>query len=217
MKSLTKKFLSASDQEDIRAAVRAAESKTSGEIVPMVVSNSYHYPMADVLGAVSMSLPLSILLTYGIGHMFWIGSQNMWLFIGLFGLLFIGCHELIKRVPSLKRIFVSKDEMAEEVREAAMTSFFKKGLYRTRDETGVLIFISVFEHKVWVLADRGIHARVSQEAWDEIVDHIVRGIKERRQAAAICEAIDMAGRLLAQHFPVQPDDTDELQNFIVEA
>ena len=44
----------------------------------------------------------------------------------------------------------------EEVQEAVLTAFFKEELYRTRDETGILIFISVFEHKVWVLADRGI-------------------------------------------------------------
>jgi putative membrane protein len=216
MKSLTQQFLSESDREKIQAAVRSAETQTSGEIVPMVVSYSYHYPMATVLGAASIALPLSILATYLVGYLFWLGSQNMWILMGIFGILFICFHALIKRTPSLRRIFVSNVEMEEEVREAAITSFFKEGLYRTREETGILIFISVFEHKVWVLADRGINAKVPQESWNEIVDHIVQGIKKRRHADAICEAVDAAGRLLAEHFPVRPDDTDELQNLIVE-
>ncbi len=182
----------------------------------MVVPHSYHYPMANVLGAASFSLPLSILFTYFSGYFFWLGSQNMWIFMGTFGIFFICFHALIKRTPSLKRRFVAKDEMEEEVQEAAITSFFKEGLYRTREETGILIFISVFEHKVWVLADRGINAKVPQESWKEIVDHIVQGIKQRRHADAICEAVEAAGRLLAEHFPVRPDDTDELRNLIVE-
>jgi putative membrane protein len=216
MKSLTQQFLSESDREKIQKAVRSAESQTSGEIVPMVVSYSYHYPMANVLGAVSFSLPLSILTTYLLGHIFWLGSQNMWIFMGVFGILFICFHALIKRTPFLKRIFVATVEMEEEVQEAAVVAFYKEGLYRTREETGILIFISVFERKVWVLADRGIHARVPHESWDKIVEHIVQGIKQRRQADAICEAVGIGGRLLAEHFPVRPDDTDELENLIVE-
>jgi putative membrane protein len=216
MKSLTQQFLSESDRKKIQAAVRSAESQTSGEIVPMVVPHSYHYPMADVLGAVSFSLPLSILFTYFCGYFYWLGSQNMWIFMGVFGILFICFHALIKRTPFLKRIFVSTVEMEEEVQEAAVIAFYKEGLYRTREETGILIFISVFEHKVWVLADRGINVKVPQESWNEIVDHIVQGIKQRRQADAICEAVDTAGRLLAEHLPLRPDDTDELQNLIVE-
>jgi putative membrane protein len=216
MKNLTQKFLSESDRQKIQKAVRSAESRTSGEIVPMVVSSSYSYPMANVLGAAGFSLPLSIYGAYLAGHLFWLGSQNMWIFMGIFGFFFICFQELIKRAPFLKRIFVSRAEMEEEVQEAAVTAFYKAGLHRTREETGVLIFISLFEHSVWVLADRGIHARVSPESWNEIVDHIVRGIKQRRQVDAICEAVGSAGRLLAEHFPIRADDLNELRNLIVE-
>lgn len=216
MKSLTQQFLSDTDREKIAEAVREAEQVTSGEIVPMVVSNSYHYPMADVLGAASLSLPISILATYLMGHLFWLGSQNMWTFIGVFGVCFIGFLALVKRTPALKRRFVSQSEMEEEVQEAAVTAFFKEGLYRTREETGVLIFISIFEHKVWVLGDKGINERVEQGSWDDIVAHITQGVRQGRQAEAICEAVGMAGRLLAMHFPIRPDDRNELKNLIVQ-
>lgn len=215
MNTLTQQFLSDNDRENIAAAVRQAEQHTSGEIVPVVVPCSYEYPVADILGAASLSLPISIVATYLLGHLFWLGAQNMWIFMGVFGLCFIGFRALVKRTLPLKRRFVSTREMEEEVHEAAVTTFFKEGLYRTREETGVLIFISVFEHKVWVLADKGINERVPQGSWDDIVTHISQGIKQRRQAQAICEAVGMVGRLLALHFPIRSDDQNELQDLIV--
>ena len=215
MKDLAKKFLTNSERDSISDAVKEAEKMTSGEIVPMVVSSSYDYPMANIIGGVAFSLPLSMILTPVVGGWFWIGSRDMWLFVGLLAVLFIIFHEIIKRANWLKRIFISQKEIDEEVEEAAIINFFNEGLYRTRDETGVLIFISVFEHKVWVLADRGINQKVKQGQWDEIVRLIIDGIKQNRQAETICEAIQKVGDMLIEHFPVKPDDRDELKNIVV--
>jgi putative membrane protein len=93
----------------------------------------------------------------------------MWLFLGLFALCFALFHWVVERLPALKRRFISRREIDEEVEEAAINAFFRQGLYRTRDANGVLLFISVFEHKVWLLADRGIHEKVPQAEWDALV------------------------------------------------
>ena len=216
MKDLVAKFISDEDRRKIEAAVNEAEKHTAGEIVPLVVSASYHYPMADVIGAAAFALPIALALTYVIGQLLWIGGQNLWLFLGLFAVLFVIFHTVVRHWPALKRLFISSREMEEEVEEAAVTRFFLEGLHRTRDETGVLIFISVFEHRVWVLADRGIDARVEKDQWEKPVRTIVGGIKQRRQAEAICEAVKMIGEILSRHFPVKPDDTDELPDLIVD-
>lgn len=216
MVNLAEKFLKDQDREKIKNSVKEVERHTSGEIVPMIVSRSYHYPMSDVIGAVTFAFPASLLLTYFLGGWFWIGHYNLWLFIGTMAVLFILLHQIIKHTHSLKRYFISDREIAEEVEEAAVTSFFREGLYRTRDETGILIFISVFERRVWVLADRGINAKVKQGQWNEIVGMIVEGIKTGNQADAICRAVDEAGRILKEHFPIKADDTDELKNLIIE-
>ena len=181
----------------------------------MVVSSSYHYPMSNVLAGALFALPLSILLTPFLGGLFWVGTQNMWVFLSIFVALFLLFHEVVKRVAWLKRHFISKKEIDEEVKEAAVTGFFREGLYRTRDETGVLIFVSVFERKVWVLADRGIDEKLSEGVWQETVDMIVAGIKNKSQAEAICRAIEKVGHLLKEHFPIKPDDTDELKGLII--
>ena len=216
MTNLAEKFLSNQDKEKLENAVKEAEKHTSGEIVPMVVSRSYHYPLSDVIGGIIFAFPLSLILTYFIGGWFWIGDFNLWLFLGIITVLFILFHQIIKHTYTLKRLFISDREMEEEVEEAATTSFFHKGLYRTRDETGILIFISIFERKVWVLADRGINAKVKEGQWNEIVSLIVEGIKNNNQADAISKAIEDMGKILKEHFPIKSDDTDELKNLIIE-
>lgn len=216
MKDLTRQFLSDADRAAITAAVERAEKQTAGEIVPMVVSASYHYPMAEVIGGVALALPMALLLTPLVGGWLWIGSWNLWVFLGLATLLFIAGLAMVRHTPALKRCFISKREIDEEVEEAAVTSFFKNGVHRTREETGVLLFISLFEHRVWVLADRGINRKVSAGQWDQIVADVVLGIRQRRAGEAIAEAVTRIGDLLAAHFPVRPDDRDELANLIVE-
>ena len=216
MKDLAKQFLSEDERARVSAAVEEAEKRTVGEIVVMIISASYHYPMANVTGAAAFALALGLLLTPLIGGWLWIGSQNMWLFLGLFTVFFIFFHEVIRRSLWLKRYFISRKEINAEVKEAAVTHFFKHGLYRTQDKTGVLVLISVFERRVWVLADQGINAKVPEGQWDEIVKMITDGIKQKRPADAICAAVEKIGELLKAHFPIKPDDIDELKNIIID-
>lgn len=216
MKDLTRRILSEADRDAIAAAVAAAEKKTAGEIVPLVVSASYHYPMADVIGGVTLALPAALLLTPLLGGWFWIGTWNLWVFLGIFSLLFPSALLIVRHALPLKRLFISQREIDAEVEEAAFTRFFQKGVHRTREETGILIFISLFEHRVWVLADRGINRKVAQDQWDHIVARIVGGIRQKRAGDAICAAVAEVGDLLAAHFPIRADDRDELANLIVE-
>ena len=216
MKDLAQNFLTDDERTRVENAVQAAEKLTAGEIVVMIISSSYQYPLANVIGATAFALPLSLILTPLVGAWLWIGTQNMWLFLGFLTVFFILFHEIIKRTHRLKRFFISRREIDDEVEEAAVTQFFDHDLYRTRDETGVLVLISVFERRVWILADRGINAKVSEDQWKDIVDMITEGIRQKRPADAICQAIEQIGALLKAHFPIRPDDTDELKNLIIE-
>jgi putative membrane protein len=205
MKDLAERFLS-----------EKAEKLTAGEIVVMIIPASYHYPMANVIGAAAFALALGLLLTPLIGGWLWIGSQNMWLFLGLFTVFFILFHEVIRRTLWLKRHFISRKEINAEVKEAAVTHFFNHGLYRTRDKTSVLVLISVFERRVWVLADQGINAKVPEGQWEDIVKMITDGIKQKRPTDAICAAVEKIGDVLKAHFPIKPNDIDELKNVIID-
>lgn len=210
MKNLAAEFLPESDKEKITNAVKKVETITSGEIVPMVVSSSYHYPVSNIIGAFILSMIISLAMV------FITGNEDLWLFLAVFIALFTLFHWLIRFALPLKRMFITESEINEEVEEAAITAFYRNGLSETRDKTGVLIFISVFERKVRVLADSGINEKVPQDTWQRIVDMIVEGIKRGEQGEYIVKAVLETGEILKTHFPVREGDKDELDNLIVE-
>lgn len=215
MGELAQQFLTQAEQQRVREAVQEAEKRTAGEIVVMVVSASHHYPMAGVRGAL-LALAPALALTPLIGGWLWLGHANLWVFLALAAVLGPAGAALVGRIPSLKRLLATRSEIDEEVREAAVSCFFNNRLYCTRDQSGVLVFISLLERKVWVLADKGIAERVGQDVWDQTVATITEGIRRRRACPAICAAVERVGRLLADHFPPRPDDTDELKGLILE-
>ena len=215
MQSLAESFLTPDEQRRVTECVQQAERRTSGEIVPMVVSASYDYPMATVRGATVISLPLALIATEVISALLWLQVDKMWLFLGCFAILYLGAYFLVGRLPSLKRRFLSPARIEEEVKEAATTAFFTEGLYRTRAENGIILFISVFERRVWILGDRGINEKISPETWQDIVDQVTNGVKSGHSCDAICAAIEAIGDILEEHFPIESDDKDELHNLII--
>ena len=88
-------------------------------------------------------------------------------------------------------------------------------VFKTIDRTGILIFISAEEHKVVVLADSGINAKVQHSDWDHIVELIVDGIKTEQLTEGIVNGINECKKLLLHHgFVVREDDTNELSDDI---
>lgn len=215
MKTLAQNFLTGAEQERITRVVHQAEQITSGEIVPMVVSQSSHYPAATIIGGFLSAFLFSLALTPFIGKALWLGGNNMLLFVAIFLLLYFIFFMLIKHIPTIKRFFLLKNEIQREVEEHAVTSFFQEKLYKTKDENGILLFISVFERQVVILGDNGINERIAPDSWQNMVDRITSAIREKRQCDAICETIEQIGALLKDHFPIQDDDENELHDLII--
>ncbi|SDP39658.1 TPM domain-containing protein [Desulforhopalus singaporensis] len=215
MKKLAEQFLSQHEREKITETVQRMEQVTSGEIVPMVVTASHNYPTASVAGGLFLTIPLALLLTSLLGSTLWLGSQNMWLFLAFSAILFFPFRYLVSKNVTLTRMFLPGSQVQEEVEEAAITAFYGEGLYRTRDENGILVFVSVLERKVWILADRGINEKIEPDLWQDIVAELTRGIKTGKQGEALCQAITQVGNVLQDHFPIKEDDTDELRNIII--
>lgn len=209
MKSASE-FFSKEEQQKIEAAVKAAESKTSGEIVPMVVDESYEYPRAELIGAGTLAMAVGLLVSWAVG------GESIWWFLPVFIVGFFIIQQLIRNLPNFKRKLINPIELTEEVKEKAMVSFVEQGLHETRDKTGILIMISLFERRVQVLADSGINAKVPVHTWDELVAMIIAGLKSDDACGAVCKAVERCGELLQEHFPIKDDDTNELPNLIIE-
>ena len=202
------KFFTDAEQERVRQAVIEAESKTAGEIVPMIVTSSARYTEIELLGVIT-GLLLGM-IAEGIWSDPW-GSPflNLWPVVGALG------GFLLCRIPAVKRFFTPTSRIAQAVHVTCLAAFTEQGLHCTRGHTGILLLVSLLERRVQVLADRGINEKVAAGTWDEIVKIISAGIKSGQACDAFCKAIERCGDVLATHFPRQADDNDELPNRLI--
>ncbi len=202
-------FFTKHDNEMIASAVRVAESKTAGEIAVMVVDQSDTYLEGQILAGLVIGGLLSLLVTD------LLLASYLWYFVGLFIVLVPLCGWLTQKLPFLKRLFTLEKRLDDRVQERALAAFYEKGLYKTRDETGILFFISLFERKVWVLADQGIYRKIKPEYLQDYARSVARGIKTGAAAQSLCREIERVTEVLAEHFPVKSDDTNELPDEVM--
>jgi putative membrane protein len=215
MKALAENFLTQDERERVTQAVKEAELQTSGEIVPMIVSKSSDYTRANLIATLLYSLPLTYILAHILSRYLWVDFLNIHFFFLLFVPLALIFSWIISTNPVLARMFISSEELAFEVEEEATKSFFTERLYETKEANGILLFISVFERKAWILADRGIDERIDQGKWQKIVDTLTHEIRRNKRGTGICEAIGIIGTILKDHFPYHRNDSDELHNLII--
>ena len=205
----SERFFTSEEKERLRATTHEVESRTIGEIVVMVVDHSDHYMEAEVLGSVLLGSLLSLILSVLFFH------SSIWSYIPLSFIFFFPCWFLFIKVEVLKRLFIGIRRKEEAVRLRAERAFFERRLYRTKKNTGVLFFLSLFERKVWVLADIGIYEKMDQEALNRYANEVSEGVREGRAFEALSQAIQEIGVLLSRHFPITGDDTDELPDDVM--
>lgn len=212
MESLPR-FFTDTDLEAVRAAVQEAESRTSGEIVPYVVEASDEYPNAVWRGAALGALvgPFAAFVIYHLGG-FWGSHMAIWMLLPPAAGAAAG-FLLTAFIPWLKRFMAGEEMLEARARRRAAVAFLEQEVFRTRERTGILLFVSLFERRVVVLADSGIHQKVAPGEWDGIVAGIVQGIHAGKPGAALIAAIGECGRLLERHGVARrEDDIDELPN-----
>ena len=205
-------LFSEQDLEAVRGAVAAAEGKTSGEIVPFVVDASDAYEGALWKGAAlgALGAPLLVAVAHVVAGLW--GGGVLWIGLpaaagGALGFL------LTAFVPAVKRAFIPRDLLDRRVRRRAAVAFLEEEVFSTEDRSGILLFLSLFEHRVVVLGDAGINAKVGDEEWVAITDAIATGIREGRPGEALVAGIGACGRLLTRRgVEIQPDDRNELRD-----
>jgi putative membrane protein len=181
-------------QERIAAAVRRAESTSTGQVVPVVVERSEPYEearwIAAVVGAALATLAVELL----------VGDPTVPEVL-LFQLLSGVMGWLVGRLPAVERLLAGRRHQEAAVRGRAEQAFFEHGLHQTRDGTGVLVFASLREHRAVIIGDRGIHARMEDGEWQRAVDALVAGMRGGTPGHGFEAAIDLVGARLAEHFP----------------
>lgn len=201
-------MLSDADRARVVDAIRAAETRTSGEIYCVLTRASSGYRVFPLAYAASLALFVPLpLLHFTTWPAMVIYAVQLTAFLAV---LYIATRE------SIRYRLVPRRTRRDRAHQEALRQFGAHGLQHTELRTGVLIFVSFAERYVEVIADAGIDAKVAPDVWRGCVASLIGDISDDRIADGFVNAVDKCAGVLAQHFPPGPVNRDELPNAIVE-
>ena len=216
-------FLSPIEKEKIKQAIQQAEVKTSGEIVTVIAKASSRYTYiawcwALLIGLVGAQLPFIVLGYY---FPFFIAEQwhffvdGQWHLIRQLSLAML--LMLLFRITPIKMAFVRKKLKARKTSRYALEHFYRHGLHHTPERNGILIFVSLAEHKVHILADTGIDQKCGKGYWESEIQEFTQRLKEGRVCDGFVTMIEHCGKTLQEHFPLtSAKHIDHLPNHLIE-
>lgn len=208
--SLQKRFTQ-QDLDRIKAAVKEAESKISGEIVPVFVEKSGFYSIANYRGAlVASALAFMAIVIFDRYVPDLAVYDPLLIFTWVMVAGMIGALATQYIVP-LKRLLLSQSHLDQATKRKAENAFLEQEVFNTSQRTGILIFISFFEREVIVMADKGISKVVDQKEWDKLVRIIIENVRAGKVIDGIESAVKRCGEILLEKgFVISPDDVNEL-------
>lgn len=183
--------------------VKKIEAATDAELVLVVRARSGSYRHADYLfGALLAFAGLLFLLFSPFDfHQYWVAIEVALLFaLGAFG---------SSRSNSLRRLLTKEKFRSEAVRTAAAAMFYEAGIANTSAEMGVLIYLSILERRLELIADRGVLKGVNALEWNQVLSELGEAGK-RPEPETILSALSNLGDLFARHLPATGENPNEL-------
>lgn len=220
--------ISPTDHDRVSTAVREAESRTSGEIVTIVADRSDSY--RDVVLGWALGAVFAVLTGLASMPESWVESLRA---LALGWQIRVDHHELLLALAALlltaavlagllaapwpMRMALTPRRVKIRRCRARALDYFRVGAEkRTIGRTAVLIYVSLAEHQVEIVADQAIHSRVAPESWGEAVAELVDALCEGRPGDGLANAVARVGSLLADHFPPDRSNPNELPDRLIE-
>lgn len=197
-------LLSREEKIRVQAAAALAEKRSCGEFVTVIAPRADLYLYIPTLWAALITLLVPAAIAYlrpDWDHQRVYATQ----IATFFGL------SLLFRWQRLTVLLVPKRVQRGRAARMAREEFFLRGLPYTRERSGLLLFVSMAERYVEIVADKGIKNRVAQSEWDAIVNNFIDEIKQGRAADGFIAAIESCSGLLELHFPRRTDDRKDFQ------
>ena len=197
------------DRERIEAAVRSAEAGTSGEIVVQVVRRS------DVFAVSPWRLAVLLAAIVLLGAEWFAPEASLLTLFGLQSAAVVFAHAACAS-DFVRRLGLREDELERAADRGALDAFRQHVLRRTEGRTGILIYVSLLEHRVVVLGEEAIDRALGEgETWDAVVADVLEGIRAGRAADGIVRAVERCGAMLAHPLPRAAHDKDEIVHGLI--
>jgi putative membrane protein len=211
-------FLTRIEADAIEARTAALEAHAGVQVVTAVVGKADHYSelpwKAFALGAVLAALAVVIADWL---RPDWVGAHVALLHV--LTILGVGVVSALLAiyVPAYARVFLTTLRRDSEVRHYAESMFLRRELFNTRDRNGILVLVCLFEHKVEILADTGLHGRVGEPQWRSVIARMAPALRAGRIAEALLQGLARLDEILREKGPEpQADTTNELRDRPIE-
>lgn len=225
---MTVRALTEADRDRVTAAVSAAEQHTAGEIVTIITERSDGY--WDVALAWSAFVAFLALAALELAPQFYLGLVDRvmgwwasdWTPRAVLGLALtvatikFGAMVLLQLWKPLRYFLVPGPVRSARVHARALTCFRVGAERRTHGRTGILIYLSLREHRAEIIADEAIASRVPPDEWGEAMHAMLGHIRDHRIADGMCAAVEKVGAVLSNHLPRADDDVNELPDRLIE-
>jgi putative membrane protein len=189
--------------DKLAQCVRDLEAETDAEVVIVVRSRSGTYRDADFLFGAMLSFAGLLFLLYSPFdfHHFWVAIDVLLLFLLGF---YASSH-----TDRVRRLMTTEKRRAAAVRTHAAAMFYEAGIANTETEMGVLVYLSLLEQRLELIADRGVLKAAPPQEWNKrLADLTEAGRKP--QLRSLTEALRSLGSLLARHIPATGENPNEL-------
>jgi putative membrane protein len=221
-------YLSEAEHRQVSDAVKAAEGSTAGEIVTVVAGRSDGY--SDIALAWAAIVAFTAIAFLALFPDFYLGLVDRvtgdwnaeWTPRGILslalavGILKFGVMWLLQLWKPLKFLLIPGPVKSARVRGRAVSVFKAAAERRTHGRTGILIYLSMDEHRAEIVADEAIVGKVAPEVWGEAMAAMLAEIRQAHIGAGMAAAVEQVGAVLAEHFPRAEDDQNELPDRLIE-
>lgn len=215
--------ISDEDHQRIDQAVGQAEAMASVEIVPVIAGSSGRYDRSEDIcglwaGLVAMAIAWTLYPLPQVDSGEWGGLSPWWHLVVLIAAMVVGFLAgaiLAGRIPPLRRLFTPVAQQAEEVDRKARAMFFDNRVHHTTGASGVLLYISLLEHRAAIIADQAVLNILGQEQLDTLCDEFTTRLHNGTPTDALCETIQQLGERLAKDLPRTESCVDQLPNALI--
>lgn len=214
------------DIELVTRAVTDAEARSDAEIATIVSERSDNYNDVPLIWAALVAL-LALSVYAGFPDFYiamldrltggwhaWTMRELLTAMVFAVTVKFLATRYLIAWWP-LRMAFTPAKTKTRRVRNRAIALFKASTERRTHSRTGVLIYLSLAEHRAEIVADEAIVAKVAPEAWGAAMAAMIDHLKAGRPGEGMAAAVAAIGDVLAEHFPRTGTDPDEMPNRMI--
>ena len=191
--------------DSLADCIKEIENTTAAELVIVVRARSGNYAHADYLFGALLAFAGILFLIFSpfVFHQIWVAIDAVLLFV-------IGAY-ISARTHRLRRLLTRSEYRLANVRTAAAAMFYEAGIANTESETGVLIYLSLLERRLELIADRAVLKAVPALDWNAVMFELHQDGKEP-DPQTFLTGVRKLGSLLAQHLPAADANPDELPN-----